>query len=326
MDASGERDLSTQTAPSLGQVLRSARTARALSIDQLATELRIEAPQLAALEQDQFEKIGPPVFVKGYLKQYGQRLGLDQQALLGMYHAQADRFEVVIQPNRGIKLRDERQIATWIIAGVVLAALVAAFAVWWIRNGRPIRLSSNEPAGVALVRDASAAPAASSELRAGGVPSEAADTAQRFAAAAAAAKPASRVAPGESAGTPAAQSDPAAAAATNDPRAAEAGVATVAAAASLAPRTAMNAATVRIALEFSADSWVEVTAADGERLLYGLAAAGRRSELAGAPPLAVVLGNAGAVSLWVDGVPQPIPRRGGNLARFSVAAPSSPAH
>lgn len=326
MDASGERDVGTQAAPSLGQVLRSARTARALSIDQIATELRIEAPQLAALEQDQFEKIGPPVFVKGYLKQYGQRLGLDQQALLGMYHAQADRREVVIQPSRGIKLRDERQIAVWIIAGVVLAVLVAAFGAWWIHNGWPIRLSSDVPAGAALVRDAPATQAAPSESPAGGAPSEGADTAQRFAAAAAAARPASRIGQGESAGVRAAQLDPVSAAATNDPPAAESSVATVATAASIAPSVASRAATVRIALEFSADSWVEVTAADGERLLYGMAAAGRRSELAGAPPLAVVLGNAGGVSLWVEGVPQPIPRRGGNLARFSVTASSPPAH
>ena len=84
MDASETRagPSADTAAATVGQTLRNARTARALSIDQLATELRIEAPQLAALERNEFERIGPPVFVKGYLRQYGQRLGLSYNDLL----------------------------------------------------------------------------------------------------------------------------------------------------------------------------------------------------------------------------------------------------
>ena len=61
-----------QKAPeTLGQILRSARLAQDLTVEQLSTELRIEAKQLNALEQNRFEQIGVPVFIKGYLKQYG---------------------------------------------------------------------------------------------------------------------------------------------------------------------------------------------------------------------------------------------------------------
>jgi cytoskeleton protein RodZ len=79
---------------------------------------------------------------------------------------------------------------------------------------------------------------------------------------------------------------------------------------------------VAIPLEFSfaEESWAEVTDARGERLLFGLTAAGRRVTVRGEPPFAVVLGNAKVVELTVDGQPYPIPASGrqGDLARFSV--------
>ena len=65
---------------SLGQLLREARVAKELTIDQLATGLRIDARQISALEEDRFEQIGVPVFVKGYIRQCAQRLGLDPHA------------------------------------------------------------------------------------------------------------------------------------------------------------------------------------------------------------------------------------------------------
>jgi cytoskeleton protein RodZ len=78
--------------------------------------------------------------------------------------------------------------------------------------------------------------------------------------------------------------------------------------------------TIALELAFDGESWAEITDARGERLLFGLNAAGRNVTVRGAPPFAVVLGNADSVRLTVDGEPYAIPRRGrqGNLARFSV--------
>src|SRR5882672_12643626 len=61
----------TPAPQTVGQMLKQARTAHDLTLEQVSTELRIEAQNLGALEQDRFEKIGIPVFVKGYLRQYG---------------------------------------------------------------------------------------------------------------------------------------------------------------------------------------------------------------------------------------------------------------
>ena len=80
---------------------------------------------------------------------------------------------------------------------------------------------------------------------------------------------------------------------------------------------------ISLQLVFDAESWAEITDARGERLLFGLNAAGRDVTVRGEPPFAIVLGNADSVHLTVDGEPYAIPRRGrqGNLARFSVDPP-----
>ena len=57
----------------------------------------------------------------------------------------------------------------------------------------------------------------------------------------------------------------------------------------------------QLSLTFSAPCWVEVSDAGGRRLLGGLIESGSTRSLRGAAPLRVVLGNAAAVGLRLNG-------------------------
>jgi cytoskeleton protein RodZ len=59
----------------------------------------------------------------------------------------------------------------------------------------------------------------------------------------------------------------------------------------------------RLDLQFAALSWVEISDAAGRRLLTGLIDGGSERVLSGTPPLRVVLGNAPAVALRLNGQP-----------------------
>jgi cytoskeleton protein RodZ len=61
-----------------------------------------------------------------------------------------------------------------------------------------------------------------------------------------------------------------------------------------------------LGVRFSALSWVEISDAEGRRLLEGLYAGGSVREVRGTAPLRVVLGNAPAVELELDGRPVPL--------------------
>jgi cytoskeleton protein RodZ len=334
---------------SVGETLKEARKAQDLTLEQVATELRIELPQLEALEADRFERIGVPVFVKGYLRQYGVRLGLDPRDLLARYSEQTKLKEVLVQPSKTIKLRDERQITVWVIAALAILVVIAGLAAWWVGAGGPPVASgpSVAPSTSGDAKPASVAPSAAPEPAS--VP------------ASGSAAPAAEPAPSSSPSTPAATPTPSGAgapASTPSGAAATASTTTLAVATpppsprasaerpaptssqpaaapndkATSPPAAASAAEpssdepplasliVPLDLTFEQESWAEVTDAKGERLYYGLGAAGKHAQMRGEPPFAVVLGNAGGVKIVVDGEDFAIPAKGkpGEYARFSV--------
>jgi cytoskeleton protein RodZ len=310
MGASEQREAAGTPKPqptTVGQVLREARAAQDLSLEQLAAELRIEPQQLDALEQNRFERIGVPVFVKGYIRQYGQRLGLNQADLLSIYYEQGKLEDIDIRPSRTIKLRDEQQTAVWVVAFILLAAIVGGLAYWWL-NGAP----GFAPAVAPPVETPAPQPSLSSQ---GSPALTAADRNEAPAAVESAAVPVAPAVP-----VMAAAPQPDAAAESAGAAEALAGAGAASDAESLAPRAAADELFAELDITFEQESWAEITDVRGTRLLFDLGTAGRQSVLRGEPPFTVVLGNADGVRLKLNGQPYDIPRIGrqGNRASFTL--------
>jgi cytoskeleton protein RodZ len=300
--SSSEQPAATEGAPpalTLGQTLQNARIAHDLTLEQVATELRIEVKQLKALEDNRFTDIGVPVFVKGYLKQYGQRLGLDVRDLLAAYYHQTDLSDVQVQPNRTIKLRDERQITAWLLAAIVLLAVIVGLAVWWW-NGGNLELTGRSPA--------SAPTTATPPLPVDAAPAAAAPIEQ------------APVAPIEQEPAAVVEQPPVDAVSTAPTPVVSEPVADDAAESPDETDVVPPSDPVSLELTFNAESWAEVTDARGARLARDLYPAGRQLTVRGEPPFDIVLGNANAVRLVVAGAEYRIPTRGreGERASFRV--------
>lgn len=69
----------------LGNLLKSTREASGLSLDDLATETKIQKRYLIDLEEENFEDMPGKVYEKGFLKTYAQALGLSEKDVLGLY-------------------------------------------------------------------------------------------------------------------------------------------------------------------------------------------------------------------------------------------------
>jgi cytoskeleton protein RodZ len=84
------------------------------------------------------------------------------------------------------------------------------------------------------------------------------------------------------------------------------------------------AASPGIVFEFTAPCWVDVRDTKRNFKLFGEMPKGTRKVLGGEPPYQVVLGNASAVRVTVDGVPYDIAQHArGNVARFTLDPPRS---
>jgi len=66
----------------LGELLTQGRNALNISIEAMAAKLNLNVSQLNELEQDDYQNLGPEIFVKGYIKSYCKFLGLNEAELM----------------------------------------------------------------------------------------------------------------------------------------------------------------------------------------------------------------------------------------------------
>jgi cytoskeleton protein RodZ len=114
----------------LGERLRSARRARAMSLDQAARALHLEESLLQALEDQRFADVGAPVFVRGHLRSYARLLGLAEDVVLEAYRVADPSSEAAPRIARDREKPLGPSPGPFAVAagiGVVLFALVALF-------------------------------------------------------------------------------------------------------------------------------------------------------------------------------------------------------
>ena len=141
----------------VGAILRAAREARGLSVQDAAQQLRLMNRQIVAMETDDFASIGQPVFARGFVRNYARMLGLDADAILqSMGGAQVEPVEVIQTPS--LVLPGKWFTSGWLIAGMVLLLLVTVLPIGlyaWLSSDaeevtRPVTQRSPATAPTAL--------------------------------------------------------------------------------------------------------------------------------------------------------------------------------
>jgi cytoskeleton protein RodZ len=117
-----------------GALLRSAREACGLSIEEVADRLRLNEALVLAMEEDRFGLLGAPVFARGHLRNFAALVGAPEREIMAAFDI-GDVPEPTFLPalDRAPVARS-RARGGWIAAAVVLAAIAAA-AAWWLSRG-----------------------------------------------------------------------------------------------------------------------------------------------------------------------------------------------
>lgn len=115
-----------------GELLRSERERRGLSIQQAAEDLHLDAATVQAIEADRFQELGAPVYARGHLRKYAEVLGLAPEYLLSRYEALADTpvVPVPVPVARLEWIRPERRSLKLPLA--ILVAVIALVLGWWL--------------------------------------------------------------------------------------------------------------------------------------------------------------------------------------------------
>jgi cytoskeleton protein RodZ len=121
----------------IGGVLQAARERRGVTLAQAAERLRVDVGVITALEQERFDSLGAPVYVRGHLRRYAESLGESDAALQAHY---ATLQESSVEPDltqapRVAGRQPPRSLLWWLVLG--LGMLVLVCIVWWGLGAQP---------------------------------------------------------------------------------------------------------------------------------------------------------------------------------------------
>lgn len=118
----------------IGQKLKAARIEKGLTIDDLQQKTKIQKRYLIAIEEGQFDQLPGDFYVRAFVKQYSEEVGLDSNELLNEYDAslQSDKATIVENEsanNQTRKSRDEEDprmemIKKYLPQGIVILLVV----------------------------------------------------------------------------------------------------------------------------------------------------------------------------------------------------------
>ncbi len=69
----------------IGQLLRETRLSQNLSLSEIARNIKIKKDYLQALENNDFNRLPPSTFIKGFLRKYAQYLGLNPDNAVAIF-------------------------------------------------------------------------------------------------------------------------------------------------------------------------------------------------------------------------------------------------
>ena len=123
--------------PEIGSTLRETRMRQRIDITDMEVRTKIRAKYLRALENEEWDLLPGPTYVKSFLRTYADALGLDSKLLVEEYKLRHDPLETGdLHPIRPQTARDRRRrnepprgLPRWAVIGVVLLLILGALSL-----------------------------------------------------------------------------------------------------------------------------------------------------------------------------------------------------
>ena len=328
-----------------GRLLNKARLDLRLAPEDVAQILHLSSKQIVALEQDDYNNLPGPTYVRGYLRSYAQLLGLSPEKVLESYNSLTIPTKPISLPQSAPppQITSSDRLIKAATLGVV-AILLGLVYLWW-RSEEETPTAPNSPPAVASRTPAIEPPAPSSPPENVSLPSPAGTSVATNSATSPAVNDAalqsvsSNAARTPSITAPAAPFPSTKAAPSNGQVTVSGMIINVApteppnqVSPATPPRTdralerTRRAADIpagvlrsRMVLRAVQESWVDVRDARDNKLLYENVPAGRSIAIEGVAPFSVFLGNAEGVRVEFNGQNFDISRyKRGQVARFTL--------
>lgn len=314
-----------------GDRLQAARIAAGKSREEMAQHMHLSIQIVEAIEENDFNEITAPIFVRGYLRSYARLVGLSETDIIEQYNQQFSYDDPPIASTsntpQDISINDAR--VKWTSYGLVFALIILLGVWWWNNHGTdPIPVAENAPlvstGDEQLPLDQSMSPVVSADE----APPElevVTEVATEVLAA-----PQSPEITLQDSEPPASESLAAEVDAVELEVAVETAdenviteaemVAEVDSESALETTETVEFSLDRLQIQTAADTWAEIKDSEGTRFIYDLLAKGADVEYVGVAPFSIFLGNATEASIQLNGVEQNFSShvRSNRTARFQL--------
>jgi cytoskeleton protein RodZ len=126
-----------------GASFKKARESKGISIDQIASETKISARFLAAIENEEFQLLPGGIFNRGFVRAYAESVGLDADQIVADFKRLTEVQELndspAAQPTKG-----ERRLYPFAVA--ILALAIVVFYIVTRESGRTPQTPTAAPA------------------------------------------------------------------------------------------------------------------------------------------------------------------------------------
>lgn len=132
--------------PLLGQRLRQARENKKLTVTETATQLRISASAVHALEQEKWELLHGRTYARGYFINYVKLLGLPMDDMMSLFNQKYTESErpVKLPKNSMVHVEKPFPWLIWIVVIVVIGVIWFTFAQWQTQQQKDAELMQLE--------------------------------------------------------------------------------------------------------------------------------------------------------------------------------------
>jgi cytoskeleton protein RodZ len=309
---------------SAGDTLRQQREALGLNFSDVAGALRIKPAYLAAIEEGRPDRLPGPAYAAGFVRAYGDHLGLDGAEILRRFRLEAAGLDA--KPDLSFPMPlGERSVPGRSMLLLALILAICGYGAWYYLStdelARPERVTEvpatllpPKPAASATPAPIAPATSAATAGQAGAPPPKAASSTGTPAPSEAEAAPGGSPPPAATVpGIPATPPAPlpattsAAASVPHIPSTTADGTAgSVLEAESGTPQTYGAAdGSTRIVLRATTDSWIQVRDSDRSVLFTAVLKPGESYRVPDRAGLSMRAGNAGGLDVIVDGKPAP---------------------
>jgi len=287
-----------------GALLQQARESRGFTIEHISSQLRLSRKVIKSLEDDNYDELPAPIFVRGYIRSYAALVGLEANKISESYSQLIQGAEASISLDAAhlgsLNRNSGSDKRSWLLPVVSVVLVVClGIIIWYSQSSETDQQNIEEVASGDMMNPAS--PNVAIEPKPGD------DASVQILAVPVEEPEVEQMASSESTSETAPAEDQVETRVDEPVEVAQQAVAKE-------PQELDQ-----LTLEFNADSWVDVRDASGQRLIYRMMKSGERQAVSGKPPFILTLGNAPEIILMRNGAKVDLsPYTRGKVAKFRL--------